>query len=57
MFLKIPLSAADIATVDPNCVKTVLANDELVFNNVQRRLPRNPPDWNVLDSLFLIILY
>lgn len=44
MFLKIPLSAADIATVDPNCVKTVLANDESVFNNVQRRLPRNPPD-------------
>ena len=44
MFLKIPLSAADIATVDPNCVKTVLANDELVFNNVQRRLLRNLPD-------------
>ena len=57
MFLKIPLSDADIATVDPNCVKAVLANGKSVFNNVQRSLPRNPPDWKVLDSLFLIILH
>ena len=33
MFLRIPLSAADIATVNPNSVKTVLANGKSVFNN------------------------
>ena len=49
--LCIPASAADAATVNPNGVKTLLANvlgiffinGNPVFNNRPRSLPRNPP--------------
>ena len=58
MFLFIPASAADAATVNPNGIKTLLANDlttffmngSPLFNNGPRSLPRNPPDFMILDN-------
>ena len=52
IFLCIPASAADTATVYPNGIKTLLANGlitffingNIVFSNGPRSLPRNPPD-------------
>ena len=51
-FFCIPASAADAAAVDPNGIKTLLANGLVtffitcnsVFNNGPRSLPKNPPD-------------
>ena len=56
-FLCIPTSAADAATVNPEGIKTLLANGlitffingNLVFSNGPRSLPRNPPDCIILD--------
>ena len=58
MILCIPASAADAAAVNPNGIKTLLANDLItflmngspVFNNGPRSLPRNPPDFMILDN-------
>ena len=52
IFLCIPASAADAAAVNPNRIKTLLANGlitffingNLVFSNGAKSLPRNPPD-------------
>ena len=57
MLLFIPTSAADAAAVNPNGIKTLLANGfitfyingNLVYNNGPRSLPRNPPDCIILD--------
>ena len=57
-FLSIPLSAADAATINPNGIKTLLANDLItifikdnpVFSNGPSNLPRNPPDCIILDN-------
>ena len=51
IFLVIPASAPDAAAVNPNGIKTLLANvliiflinGNLVFNTGSRRLSRNPP--------------
>ena len=56
-FLCIPTSAADAAAVNPNGIKTLLANGLIaffingnpVFSNGPRTLPRNPPDCVILD--------
>ena len=56
-FLCIPASAADAAAVNPNGIKTLLANGLIsffingnpVFSNGPRTLPRNPPDCVILD--------
>ena len=55
---------ADVAAVNPNGIKTLLANGlsiflinfHPVFSNGLRILPKNPPDCVILDS-FLMILY
>ena len=52
IFLCIPTSAADAAAVNPNGIKTRLANalntffinGNGVFSNGPSNLPRNPPD-------------
>ena len=52
IFLCIPASAADAATVNPKRIKSLLANGLItffisgnpVFSNGPRSLPRNPPD-------------
>ena len=52
IFFCIPVSAADAAAVNPNGIKTLLANGFItffingnpVFNNGPRNLPRNSPD-------------
>ena len=52
IFLCIPASAADAAAVNPNRIKTLLANGLItffingnpVFSNGAKSLPRNPPD-------------
>ena len=55
-FLCIPASAADASAVNPNGIKTQLSNitflinGNLVFNKGPRSLPRNPPDWTILDN-------
>ena len=56
MFLWIAASVADAAVVNPNGIKTLLANGlstssnkgDLVFNNCPKSLPKNPPDFSVL---------
>ena len=58
IFLSVPVSAADAAAVNPNGVKTVLANGLVTFfingnpafNNEPRNPLRNPPDWIILDK-------
>ena len=57
IFLCIPASAADAAAVNPNGIKTLLANGlitffinvNLVFSNGPRSLPRNLPDCIIVD--------
>ena len=57
MLLFIPTSAADAAAVNPNGIKTLLANGfitfyingNLAYSNGPRILPRNPPDCIILD--------
>ena len=52
VFFCIPASAAEAAEVNPNGIKTLLANGFItffingnqVFNNGPRSWPRNPPD-------------
>ena len=59
-FFCIPASAADAAAVNPNGIKTLLANGLItffingkpVFNNGPRSLPRNPLFLTALFSLF-----
>ena len=56
-FLCIPASAADAAVVNHRGTKTLLANGLItffisgnpVFSNGPRGLPRNPPDFIILD--------
>ena len=56
VFLWIAASVADAAVVNPNGIKTLLANGlstssnkgDLVFNNCPKSLPKNPPDFSVL---------
>ena len=58
IFLCIPASAADAAAVNPNKIKTLLANALItffingypVFSNGPRSLPRNPLDCIILDN-------
>ena len=58
IFLCIPASSADAAAVNPNGIKTLLANGLItffinrrpVFNNGLRSLPRNPPDYITLGN-------
>ena len=58
IFLCIPSSAANAATVNPKGIKTLLAsglttcfiNGNPAFSNRPRSLPRNPPDCIILDS-------
>ena len=57
IFLWVPATAVGTATVNPNGIKTLLANglstffikDKLVFNNGLRTLPRSSPDCEILD--------
>ena len=57
-FLCIPVSAADAAAINLNAIKTLLGNGLItffingspVFNNGPRSLPRNPPDYIILDN-------
>ena len=56
--LCIPASVADAASVNPNSIKTVLANGlstffikkKIVFSSSLRNPPKNPSDCTVLDS-------
>ena len=58
IFLCIPASDVDAAAVDPNGIKTLLANGLItffingnpVFSNGPRSLPRNPPDCIISDN-------
>ena len=58
IFLCYPASAADAVVVNPNGIKTLLANGFItfffngspVFSNGPIRLPRNPPDCIILDD-------
>ena len=58
IFLCIPASAADTLAVNPNGIKTLLANGRIiffinskpVFSNGPRSLPTNPVDCTILDS-------
>ena len=58
IFLCIPASVADAAAVNPKAVKTLLANYLIrffirgnpVFTNGPSNLPRNPPDYIILDN-------
>ena len=58
IFLWVPATAVGTATVNPNGIKTLLANglstffikDKLVFNNGLRTLPRSSPD---CDSFYI----
>ena len=45
-FLWIAVSVADAAAVNPDGIKTLLAND-LVFSNCTKSLPKNPPDFPI----------
>ena len=57
-FLCIPASATDDAAVNSNGIKTLLANGSIiffsnyipVFSNGRRCLPRNLPDFIILDN-------
>ena len=63
IFLCIPASAADAATVNLKAIKTLLANGLItffincnpVFSNGPSNLPKNPPDCTVFDNLVLKI--
>ena len=56
IFLSIPLSAADVAAINPKGIKkflfkglnTFFINNNPVFSNGPRSLPRNPPDCMIL---------
>ena len=58
IFYCIPASATDAAAVNPNGIKTLLANNlstfpikgKPVFSNGLTSLPRNPPNCTVLES-------
>ena len=58
IFLCIPTSEAEAAAVNPNGIKTLLANSlitsyingNLLFSNGPRSLPRHPPDCIILDN-------
>ena len=58
IFLCIPASAADAAAVNPERIKTLLANDLIaffvngnpVFSNGRSNLPRNPPDCMIFSN-------
>ena len=58
IFLCIPASSADGAAVNPNGIKTLLANGLIrfftngspVFDNGPRSLRRNPPECIILDN-------
>ena len=58
IFLSIPEFAADDATVNPNGIKTFLANGLVtffingnpIFSNGPRSLPRNPSNCVILDN-------
>ena len=58
--LWIPISVANAGAVNPNGIKTFLANglntffinDKPAFTNGPRSLTRNPPDCTILDSWF-----
>ena len=58
IFLCIPASAADAAAINPNVIKTLLANGVItffingnpVFSNGPRSLPRNPLDCTIIDN-------
>ena len=58
ILLCIPVSAADAAAVITNGTKTLLANGLInflfngnpFFNNRPKSLPKNPPDWIILDN-------
>ena len=60
-FVCIPASAADAAAVNSKGIKTLLANGVItffingnpVFSNGPSNLPRNPPNWTILDSWVL----
>ena len=57
IFLRIPASAADAAAINPKGIKILLANGlttffingNPVFSNGPSNLPRNPPDWIILE--------
>ena len=57
IFSSIPASAADGVAVNPKGTKTLLANGLItcfvngnpVFSNGPISLPRNPPDWIILE--------
>ena len=57
-FLCISASVAEVAAVDSNDIKTLLANGlsaffikgKPIFSNGPRRLPRDPPDCTMLES-------
>ena len=65
IFLWIAASVAAAAAVNPNGIKTLLANGcstffikgKQVFSNGPRSLPRNPPDYHILCNEFLIIFW
>ena len=54
----IPASAANATAVNPNGIKTILAislstlsiKSKSVFSNGQKFLPRNPPNFTILDN-------
>ena len=58
IFLCIPASAADAAAVNPKGIKTLLANGLITFfidgnpafSNGPSNLPKNPPDYIILDN-------
>ena len=55
IFLCIPASAADAATVNPKGINTLLANGLITFDikgnpffsNGPNNLPKNPPDYHI----------
>ena len=57
IFLYIHASAADAAAINPKGIKTILANGLIiiyingnpVFDNRPSNLPKNPPDWTILE--------
>ena len=61
IFLWTAVSVADVAAVNPNGIKTLLANGlstfliktKPVFINSPRSLPKNPPDYRILYNWVL----
>ena len=57
IFLYIHASAADAAAINPKGIETILANGLIiiyingnpVFDNRPSNLPKNPPDWTILE--------